>query len=191
MTDPAAPPITVAVADFVPSSAQRPLVLVVTNDFDRNIARTSREIARALERIGYHAVVRDTRLNRWGAIEAQKTTTARRDAFETAVVAKWTKLVDDYGVDLVLSVDAHWLFSRHLFVLPESRIKQVHSIWLGEVKVAEGFALNPGETLNAPKVCHHCSSVEQTEALSTLGVIRFRMMKADVAWEERLREALG
>jgi hypothetical protein len=160
------------------SAAERPLVLVVANDFSLAAAKTSRHLALALERIGYRAVVRDTRLNRWGAAAAGTESPARQEAFEAAVVAKWTKLVDDYGVDLVLSLDLHWMLSRHLFVPPESRVRQIHSLWFDDLRShllsAPMFPLDPRAVLNGPKVTHHCYGAGQAEELRLLGIERVR-----------------
>jgi hypothetical protein len=159
-------------------AADRPLVLVVANDFSLAAAKTSRQLALALDRIGYRAVVRDTRLNRWGAAEAGIESAARQEAFEAAVVAKWAKLVDDYGVDVVLSLDLHWMFSRHLFVKPEDRVKQVHSFWFDDLRShlssAPMFPLDPRALMNSPKVTHHCYGAGQAEELRLLGIERVK-----------------
>jgi hypothetical protein len=148
--------------------------MIVANDFSLAAAKTSRHLARALECIGYRAVVRDTRLNRWGAAAVAEESPARQEAFEAAVVAKWAKLVDDYGVDLVLSLDLHWMVSRYLFVPPESRVRQVHSFWFDDLRShllsAPMFPLDPKAVMNEPKVTHHCYGAGQAEELRLLGV---------------------
>lgn len=168
-------------------------MLVVTNDFDPSAAKAARQLARALGRVGYPAVVRDTRLNRWGAEQAVEAEDKRREAFETAVVAKWSKLVDDYGVDLVISFDAHWLLSGRLFVTPESRVQHIHSIWTGEARLPEGpvFPLDPRVVLNGPKVSHHCSDDARAEKLRALGIGRVNRLKNTGSWDEMLREILA
>ena len=180
MTGPGAGRITDGVADAssFPIALERPLVLVVANDFSLAAAKTSRHLARALEQIGYRAVVRDTRLNRWGASEVAGASAARQEAFEAAVVAKWAKLVDDYGVDLVLSLDLHWLLSRHLFVSPGNRVQGVHSFWFDDLRShllsAPMFPLDPRALMNGPKVTHHCYGDGQAEELRLLGVSRVK-----------------
>jgi hypothetical protein len=180
LTGPGAGRITDGVADAssFPAAPERPLVLVVANDFSLAAAKTSRHLALALERIGYRAVVRDTRLNRWGASEVAGESPARQEAFEAAVVAKWAKLVDDYGVDLVLSLDLHWLLSRHLFVSPESRVREVHSFWFDDLRShllsAPMFPLDPRALMNGPKVTHHCYGDGQAEELRLLGISRVK-----------------
>jgi hypothetical protein len=171
----------VADASFLPTenaAADRPLVLVVANDFSLAAAKTSRHLALALERSGYRAIVRDTRLNRWGAAETAAESPARREAFEAAVVAKWAKLVDDYGVDLVLSLDLHWMLSGQLFVPPASRVRQIHSFWFDDLRShllsAPMFPLDPRALMNDPKVTHHCYGAGQAEELRLLGVERVR-----------------
>jgi glycosyltransferase involved in cell wall biosynthesis len=163
-------------ASVSPAPAPRPLVLVVANDFDPVAARISRHLARALERIGYAAIVRDTRLNRWGAAEAAAAGAARREAFEAAVVAKWAKLVDDYGVDLVLGLDAHWMLSPRLFVQAAERVRQVHSLWLsGSVPSDEApFGSAARDLLNSPKVTHHGASELLLEKLRAFGLEHLR-----------------
>jgi hypothetical protein len=159
-------------------NGERPLVLLVANDFSLAAAKTSRHLALALDRIGYRAIVRDTRLNRWGASEVANESAARHEAFEAAVVAKWAKLVDDYGVDLVLSLDLHWLLSRHLFLPPESRVKEIHSLWFDDLRShlssAPMFPLDPRALMNSPKVMHHCYGDGQAEELRLLGVERVK-----------------
>ena len=180
MTGPGAGRITDGVADApsLPTAAERPLVLVVANDFSLAAAKTSRYLARALERLGYRATVRDTRLNRWGAAEVAAAGAARQEAFEAAVVAKWAKLVDDYGVDLVVGLDLHWLLSKHLFVTPESRVRGVHSFWFDDLRShlssAPMFPLDARALINGPKVTHHCYGAGQAEELRLLGVARVR-----------------
>ena len=153
-------------------------MLVVANDFSLAAAKTSRHLARALERIGYRAVVRDTRLNRWGAAAAATESEERQAAFEAAVVAKWAKVVDDYGVDFVVSLDLHWMLSRHLFVPEESRVRQMHSFWFDDLRShlssAPMFPLDPRSVMNAPKVTHHCYGTGQAEELRLLGVARVK-----------------
>jgi len=166
------------VADPASSSAEkaaRPSVLVLANDASPGAAKTSRHLALALNRLGFRAVVRDTRLIRWGAQAAGLAAPARREAFEIAAVAKWAKLIEDYGIGLVLSLDLHWLVSKNLFV-NDANVRQVHSFWVGDVPAAThgAFALDARELIGAAKVTHHCSRPEQAEALRRLGVERVR-----------------
>ncbi len=178
MTAPGARRITDDVADSASASAgsaPRPTVLLLTDDTNLAAARTSRHLALALHRIGYRAVVRDTRLVRWGAHAAEAQETERRKAFEIAVVAKWAKLVEDYGISLVLGFDLHWLISKHLFV-DDPKVRQVHSFWTGPVSEqlsqTTAFALDAPQVIGADKVVHHCTSDSQAEALRALGVER-------------------
>jgi hypothetical protein len=102
----------------------------------------------------------------------------RREAYEVAVVAKWAKLVKDYGIDAVISLDLHWLFSSRLFLNADDPVKQVHSFWFDDLRshllTAPMFALDPREAMNAPKVTHHCYGEGQAEELRLLGVARIR-----------------
>jgi hypothetical protein len=153
-------------------------VLVLANDFSLAAAKTSRHLALALNRLGYAAVVRDTRLTRWGAGEVAHEGAPRREAYEAAVVAKWAKLVKDYGIDAVISLDLHWLFSARLFLDPADPVKQVHSFWFDDLRShllsAPMFPLDPRAAMNAPKVTHHCYGAGQAEELRLLGVSRIR-----------------
>ena len=153
-------------------------MLVLANDFSLAAAKTSRHLALALNRLGYTAVVRDTRLTRWGAGEVANEGAPRREAFEAAVVAKWAKLVKDYGIDAVISLDLHWLFSSRLFLNPDDPVKQVHSFWFDDLRshllTAPMFPLDPRAAMNAPKVTHHCYGEGQAEELRLLGVAKIR-----------------
>jgi hypothetical protein len=137
----------------------------------------SRQLALALNRLGFRAVVRDTRLVRWGAQAAQDGDPARRDAFEVAVVAKWAKLVEDYGIRLVLSLDLHWLVSRHLFI-HDANVRAVHSFWTSDVPDplpgASSFELDAQELIGAAKVVHHCGNEAQEAALRRCGAKQIR-----------------
>jgi len=170
--------------------AGRPLVLVLANDFSLTAAKRSRHLALALNRLGYNAVVRDTRLTRWAASEIASESAARREAYETAAVAKWSKLVEDYGIDYVIGVDLHWLVSSRLFLDPADRVKQVHSLWFDEVgsqlRGIARFPLDAREVMNAPKVTHHCQGDGQAEELRLLGVTRIKRA-APAAPEEYLK----
>ena len=154
------------------------LVLVVSNDFSLAAAKTSRHLSQALARLGIAAVVRDTRLPRWAAAQLVKENPERSEAYETAVVVKWAKLVSDYGVDIVISLDLHWLVSARLFV-PDDHVKQIHSFWFDDLRShlqsAPMFPLaprTPPEIMNEAKVSHHCYGRGQTEELRMLGVKR-------------------
>lgn len=168
VTDPASPS---------PEKAAPPAVLLLTNDLRADAARTSRHLALALNRIGFRALVRDTRLIRWGAQAAERDDSARREAFEAAAVAKWAKLVSDYGIELVLSLDLHWLVSKHLFV-NDPNVRQVHSFWLNAVPDSlpgtPAFALDGRAMAAEPKVVHHCLNEEQAESLRHFGVKQIR-----------------
>jgi hypothetical protein len=154
------------------------LVLVVANDFSLAAAKTSRHLALALNRLGYNAIVRDTRLTRWGAGEVAGESASRREAYELAAAAKWTKLVNDYGIDFVISLDLHWMFSSRLFLGVADGVRQVHSFWFDDLRShlvsAPMFPLDPRELMNAPKVTHHCYGEGQAEELLLLGVARIR-----------------
>jgi hypothetical protein len=171
--------ITDAVADPASSSAEtgpkaRPVVLVAANDFSLAAAKTSRHLALALNALGYNAIVRDTRLTRWAAAAVEAESATRREAYENAVVAKWTKLVDDYGIDYIVSLDLHWLLSSRLFLGPADRVRKVHSFWFDDLRShllsAPMFPLDPRAAMNAPKVAHHCYGAGQAEELRLLGV---------------------
>jgi len=158
----------------------RALVLVLSNDFSLAAAKTSRHLAVALERCGCNAICRDTSLIRWAIGEAARAGDARRDAYEIAVVAKWDKFLDDYGIDLVLGLDLNWLFSARLF-LANDRIRQVHSFWFDDLRShlqsAPMFPLAPRtarEVIADPKVTHHCYGTGQAEELRQLGIGRVR-----------------
>ena len=131
-------------------------------------------------------------LFRWAASEIENESAARREAYETLVVAKWSKFVFDYGVDTVISLDLHWLFSSQLF-LDNDLVKRVHSFWfdgiLSHLQAATMFPLAPHiplELINRPKVSHHCHGQGQAEELRFLGVERIHR-SALAAAEEFLR----
>jgi hypothetical protein len=151
------------------------LVLVVSNDLSLAASKTSRHLCRALSRLGRAAICRDTRLIRWAAVEAEKTSAERRDAYEQAVVSKWQKFLADYGVGTIVSLDLHWLFSSKLFVEGE-QIGQIHSFWFDDLRTylqsAPMFPLAPLDLMNSPKVSHHCYGRGQAEELRLLGVKR-------------------
>jgi hypothetical protein len=158
--------------------SDRSLALVLSNDFSLAAAKTSRHLCQALNRLGHNAIGRDTRLLRWAAAEVQAENPMRRDAYETAVVAKWNKFVFDYGIDTIISLDLHWLFSSQLFV-ENNRIKRIHSFWFDDLRShlqsAPMFPLAPRtplEMMNEPKVSHHCHGRGQAEELRLLGVKR-------------------
>lgn len=158
--------------------SDRSLVLVLSNDLSLAAAKTSRHLCLALGRLGLGAIGRDTRLIRWAAAEVEKETPMRREAYETAVVAKWNKFIFDYGVDTVISLDLHWLFSSRLFVANDE-VKHIHSFWFDDLRShlqsAPMFSLAPHtplELINGPKVSHHCYGRGQAEELRLLGVER-------------------
>ena len=151
-------------------------VFVVSNDFSLAAAKTSRHLGTALARMGRSAVVRDTRLLRWAAREMEKENPERREAYETAVVAKWTRFIFDYGIDTVISLDLHWLFSSRMFN-PGILVKSVHSFWFDDLRShfqsAPMFSPAPQTALdiiNRPHVRHHCYGRGQAEELRLLGV---------------------
>ena len=165
-----------------PTSATtaRPPVLILANDFSLAAAKTSRHLALALNRLGRQAIVRDTRLTRWSAAQVERESEERCAAYETAVVAKWSKFVADYGIGQVLSLDLHWLFSSRLF-LGNDRVRRIDSFWFDDlrshVQSAPMFPLAPQtplELINTPKVTHHCYGRGQAEEMRLLGVERIR-----------------
>jgi len=158
--------------------SDRSLVLVLSNDLSLAAAKTSRHLCLALNRLGFAAIGRDTRLIRWAAGEVENESATRREAYETLVVAKWSKFVFDYGIDTVISLDLHWLFSSRLF-LDSDRVKSIHSFWFDDLRShlqsAQMFSLAPHtapELINKPKVIHHCYGQGQAEELRLLGVER-------------------
>ena len=157
--------------------SDRPLVLVVSNDFSLAAAKTSRHLCQALDRLGFAAVGRDTRLVRWAARQLQQESAMRREEYEEAVVAKWSQLVTDYGIGTVISLDLNWLFSSRLFIA-DDHIKQIHSFWLDDVRSqwqdAPMFSLAPDtplELISGAKVSHHCHGC-QADELRLCGVER-------------------
>jgi hypothetical protein len=158
--------------------SDRSLVLVLSNDFSLAAAKSSRHLVQALARLGYGAIGRDTRLIRWAATQIEGESPMRREAYETAVVAKWDKFVGDYGIDMVISLDLHWLLSSQLFV-SNDKVKRIHSFWFDDLRshlqTAPMFPLaphSPLELINESKVSHHCYGRGQSEELRLLGVER-------------------
>jgi Glycosyl transferases group 1 len=158
--------------------SDRSLVLVLSNDLSLAAAKTSRHLCLALAQLGLGAIGRDTSLIRWAAAEVEKESPTRREAYEAAVVAKWNKFIFDYGVDTIISLDLHWLFSSQLFVAND-RVKRIHSFWFDDLRShlqsAPMFSLAPHtplELINGPKVSHHCYGRGQAEELRLLGVER-------------------
>ena len=156
----------------------RALVLVLSNDFSLAAAKTSRHLCRALNRLGFNAICRDTSLVRWGASQVKNESAMRREAYETAVLAKWNKFIFDYGVNIVISLDLHWLFSANLF-LSADKVKQIHSFWFDDLRShflsAPMFSLAPHtplELITNSKVSHHCYGHGQAEELQMLGIER-------------------
>jgi hypothetical protein len=153
-------------------------VLVLSNDLSANSTKISRHLCLALKRLGFAATCRDTRLIRWAAVEVEKEGPARRETYEAAVVAKWNAYISDYGIDTIISLDLHWLFSTQLFV-DNDRVKQIHSFWLDDVRSQlesdSRFPLAPHtllELINKPKVSHHCLRQGQADEFRLLGVER-------------------
>jgi Glycosyl transferases group 1 len=158
--------------------SDRSPVLVISNDFSLAAAKTSRHLSTALSRMGRTAVGRDTRVIRWAAAEMEKQSPERREAYETAVVAKWAKFIYDYGIDTVVSLDLHWLFSARLFI-NDMVVKSIHSFWFDDLRShfqsAPMFSMAPKtplEIINQPHVSHHCYGRGQAEELRLLGVQR-------------------
>jgi hypothetical protein len=158
--------------------SDRSLVLVLGNDLSLAAAKTSRHLCLALDRLGFNAVGRDTRLVRWAAGEVEKESPMRREAYESAVVAKWNKFIFDYGFDTIISLDLHWLFSSRLFV-GDDKVKRIHSFWFDDLRShlqsAPMFSLAPRtplQLINEPRVSHHCYGRGQAEELRLLGVER-------------------
>ena len=153
-------------------------VLVLSNDFSLAAAKTSRHLCQALSRLGKSAVGRDTRPIRWALSEAEKDYPARRDAYEEMIYAKWHRFIFDYGIDTVISLDLHWLFTARLFI-PSDQVRDIHSFWFDDLRShlqsAPMFPLAPHtplELINEPKVSHHCYGRGQMEELRLLGVKR-------------------
>ena len=158
--------------------SERAPVLVLGNDFSLAAAKTSRHLCQALDRLGIRAIGRDSRLVRWAATEVEKASPMRREAYETSVVTKLNKFIFAYGIDTIISLDLHWLFSSQLF-LDDDMVKQVHSFWFDDLRsylqTASMFPLAPHtplELINRPKVSHHCYGRGQAEELRLLGVQR-------------------
>jgi hypothetical protein len=158
--------------------SDRSLVLVLCNDFSLAAAKTSRHLGQALHRLGHNAIVRDTRLLRWAAGEVEKESPARREAYETAVAAKWNKFVFDYGINSIISLDLHWLFSSRVFVA-DKRVKRIDSFWFDDLRshfqAAPMFRLAPRtplDLINEAKVSHHCYGRGQADELRQVGVKR-------------------
>ena len=158
--------------------SDRSLVLVLSNDLSLAAAKTSRHLCQALGRLGHNAIVRDTRLLRWAANECETESAARRDAYETVVVAKWNKFIFDYGINTIVSLDLHWLFSQQLFV-SDDLIRKIHSFWFDDLRShlqdSPMFSLAPKtllDLMNVPKVSHYCYGRGQAEELRLLGVKR-------------------
>ena len=156
--------------------SDRSLVLVLSNDLSLAAAKTSRHLCLALARLGYGAIGRDTRLIRWAAAEVEKESPMRREAYETAVVAKWNKFIFDYGIDTIVSLDLHWLFSSQLFV-SDDQVKRIHSFWFDDLRshlqAAPMFSLAPRAPLEMMnEASHHCYGQGQAEELRLLGVRR-------------------
>jgi hypothetical protein len=162
------------------AKAGRPLVLILSNDFSLAAAKTSRHLALALNRLGCQAIVRDTRLTRWSSAAVQEESAERRAAYETAVIAKWAKLITDYGVNQIMSLDLHWLFTSKLFI-DQERVRRIDSFWFDDLRShflsAPMFPLAPHtalELINTSKVEHHCYGRGQAEEMRLLGVKRIR-----------------
>jgi Glycosyl transferases group 1 len=160
------------------SDSDRSLVLVLSNDLSLAAAKTSRHLCLALTQLGFGAIGRDTRLIRWAASEVEKESPTRREAYETLVVAKWDKFIFDYGIDTIISLDLHWLFSSRLFV-SNNKVKRIHSFWFDDLRShlqsAPMFSLaphSPLELINGSKISHHCYGHGQAEELRLLGVER-------------------
>lgn len=156
--------------------SDRSLVLVLSNDLSLAAAKTSRHLCQALGRLGHNAIVRDTRLLRWAANEIEGESPARRDAYETVVVAKWNKFIFDYGINTIVGLDLHWLFSQQLFVA-DDQIRRIHSFWFDDLRShlqdSPMFSLAPQtplDLMNVSKVSHHCYGRGQAEELRLLGV---------------------
>lgn len=148
------------------------------------------------------AICRDTRLIRWAIAQLETESPVRRDAYETAVVAKWNKFLFDYGVDTVISLDLHWLFTAKLFV-DDPKVRHIHSLWLDDSQLqnAPMFSLAPASLLdfiNGPKVSHHCRGEQRVGEMLKLGVKRvdgsFSVPLEDAGecdWEGCLRRILA
>jgi hypothetical protein len=155
-----------------------PPVLVLCNDYSLAAAKTSRHLCRALERIGRTGICRDTRICRWAAVEAGKYSAERRNGYEDLLFAKWHRIMFDYGVETVISLDLHWLFSARIF-LPTISVTQIHSFWFDDLRTylqsAPSFPLGERpmiELLNDDKVRHHAYGRGQMEELRLLGIKR-------------------
>jgi hypothetical protein len=153
-------------------------VLVLCNDFSLAAAKTSRHLCQALARLGRTVAGRDTRLVRWAAVEAEKATPERRNAYEDMIVGKWHKFIFDYGFDTIVSLDLNWLLSPRLF-LPYDFIHRIHSFWFDDLRShlqgAPMFPLGTHSALdlvNHAKVSHHCYGRGQMEEMRLLGVKR-------------------
>jgi hypothetical protein len=158
----------------------QPLVLILTNDFSLAAAKTSRHLGTALNRLGYRAIVRDTRISRWSAGHVEAESPEDHTLYEQAVIGKWSKFIFDYGITQVMSLDLHWLFSSPLF-LTDDNVQRIDSFWFDDLrshfKSAATFPLAPHEPLeliNAPKVTHHCYGRGQAEEMRLVGVERIR-----------------
>jgi hypothetical protein len=180
----------------------RALVLVLSNDLSLAATKTSRHLTLALQKCGFQAVCRDTSLVRWAIGASAPESEARRKAYEVAVVAKWNKFVNDYGIDLIVSLDLHWLLSSQLF-LENDKVRAIHSFWFDDLRSclqsAPVFPLDPRtapEVIADPKVTHHCYGAGQAEELRLLGIRRVtpsplaapaEMLKAEAACTRRDR----
>ena len=144
-------------------------VLVLGNDFSLAAAKTSRHLCVALERLGLRAVSRDTRLIRWAVADVERECPSRREPYEGSVVAKWSKFIIDYGIDTVISLDLHWLFSSRLF-LDDDQVKQIHSF--GSMIFAPIF--KPRPCSRSRRIRPLNSSIGPKSATTATGAARLR-----------------
>ena len=84
----------------------------------------------------------------------------------------------DYGINTIVSLDLHWLFSQQLFVA-DDQVRRIHSFWFDDLRShlqdSPMFSLAPQtplDLMNVPKVSHHCYGRGQAEELRLLGVKR-------------------
>ncbi|MEM9398899.1 MAG: glycosyltransferase [Verrucomicrobiota bacterium] len=137
-------------------------VLILTDDRYTPASKTSRFIMQALRRLGIRAWVRDTSDVRYlfKTLEA-KNLEKHLGASGMIHVDRFKSFVDLAGVQSILSLDLHWLFTPEPFC-SNDKIKKIVSLWFDDLRTActSQDAIKPTdrsfqETIGHQKV-HHC-----------------------------------
>ncbi|MEI9998758.1 MAG: hypothetical protein WDO13_06095 [Verrucomicrobiota bacterium] len=167
------------------SSAGPRGVLLMSNDMLTPFAKTTDYLADALERRGIPAYVRDNAESRLLSFLFSEEMEPKAPRAQAAIRAAMRELIDEAGIDTVLSLDLNWYVTPGLFV-DDPAIRSVHSLWFDDFRSWCTASMNgifpvDGDEFQRhvrhPKVVHHFYGDSQALEARLLGVTSQRLTR--------------